>query len=271
MAAAARLFGSWKDRCLLPMFLTTAGTVAGFCCPATRVCRTCPEWFAWLYDLPDILPQARVSRRLEAVFRHNYRRSLEEHTNPQRPGYALGTEAGLLLCTWPKGGKPSLPFVYSNEVWTGIEYQVACSLIYSGKVSEGLEIVRTARQRYDGRARNPWNEYECGNYYARALASYGLLPALTGFHYSAVEKRLRISPRTTRSGRFFFATDGAWGNIRYNLDHRNLTVQVIEGQRPIRGIEVAANESEMALSTTLVKVAFISDSKRFHLAPEPGG
>ena len=77
------------------------------------------------------------------------------HANPQRPSYACGAEGGLLLCTWPKGGALSLPFVYSNEVWTGIEYQVASHLMLMGLVDEGLEIVRVCRDRYDGRVRNP--------------------------------------------------------------------------------------------------------------------
>lgn len=63
----------------------------------------------------------------------------------------------------------SLPFVYSNEVWTGIEYQVASHLMLQGEVEKGLEIVRACRQRYDGSVRNPFNEYECGHWYGRAL------------------------------------------------------------------------------------------------------
>ena len=54
------------------------------------------------------------------------------HANPQRPTYAMGDDGGLLLCSWPRGGKPLLPFVYSDEVWTGIEYQVASHLIMLG-------------------------------------------------------------------------------------------------------------------------------------------
>lgn len=95
------------------------------------------------------------------------KRDLSDHVNPQRPGYALGDEAGLLLCSWPRGGKPSLPFVYSDEVWTGIEYQVASHLIRMGQVEAGLAIVRAVRDRYDGRWRNPFDEY--GHFYARAM------------------------------------------------------------------------------------------------------
>ncbi len=110
-----------------------------------------------------------------SVYKYNFRKDLSDHVNPQRAGYAYGKEGGLILCSWPKGGQPALPFVYSNEVWTGIEYQVASHLILEGHVKEGLEIVRTCRQRYDGRIRNPFDEYECGHWYARAMASYGLI------------------------------------------------------------------------------------------------
>ena len=72
-------------------------------------------------------------------------------SNQQRATYAAGNEGGLLLCTWPKGGRLTLPFIYCNEVWTGIEYQVASHLMFSGEVEKGLEIVRTCRERYDGK------------------------------------------------------------------------------------------------------------------------
>ena len=62
-------------------------------------------------------------------------------------------------------------------VCTGIEYQVAAYLIVEGMVPEGLAIVRAARAWYDGHTRNPWNGYECGDYYTPAMASYALLIA----------------------------------------------------------------------------------------------
>ena len=109
------------------------------------------------------------------MHKYNLKHDLSGYANPQRPTYACGAEGGLLLCTWPKGGELSLPFVYSNEVWTGIEYQVASHLMLMGRVQEGLEVVRACRDRYDGRVRNPFDEYECGHWYARAMSSYALL------------------------------------------------------------------------------------------------
>lgn len=119
----------------------------------------------------------------------------------------------MLLCTWPNGGELSLPFVYSNEVWTGFEYQVASHLMLTGHVEEGLQIVRAARDRYDGRVRNPFNEYECGHWYARAMASYGLIQGLTGVRYDAVEQVLYLAPRIPGDFRAFLATAFGYGTV----------------------------------------------------------
>jgi uncharacterized protein (DUF608 family) len=82
-------------------------------------------WIARMCGLPDPVDADKLRSHLRAVHKHNLKSNLSDHANPQRPSYALGNEGGLLLCTWPKGGKLSLPFVYSDEVWTGIEHQVA--------------------------------------------------------------------------------------------------------------------------------------------------
>jgi len=152
-------------------------------------------WMAEIYGVQTPLSQSNVRSHLQALYQHNFKRDLSDHACLQRPGYAIGEEAGLILCSWPYGNKPTLPFVYSDEVWTGIEYQVASHMISVGLVSEGLELVAAARSRYDGHTRNPYNEYECGSYYARAMASFAVLNSLSGFRYSAVTQTLWLSPR----------------------------------------------------------------------------
>ena len=161
----------------------------------------------------QVLDRAKVRSHLLSVYRHNFKSDLSGFANPQRPSYACGNEGGLLLCTWPKGGEPSLPFVYSNEVWTGIEYQVASHLIRMGMVNQGLEIVRTCRDRYDGQVRNPFNEYECGHWYARAMSSYALLSALGGARYDAVEKVLHLEPGIKGDYRCFLSTATGYGTV----------------------------------------------------------
>jgi hypothetical protein len=152
-------------------------------------------WIARMCGLNDFMDTKKIQSHLLSVHKYNLLKDLSEHANPQRPAYALGKEGGLLLCSWPKGGKLSLPFVYSDEVWTGIEYQVASHLMLMGKVKEGLDIVRYCRDRYDGVRRNPFNEYECGHWYARAMSSYGMIQGLTGLCYDAVDKTLYIDSK----------------------------------------------------------------------------
>ena len=162
-------------------------------------------WIAACCGVDEFLDRAQVESHLLAVYRYNFWRDLSTHANPQRPTYALGKEGGLLLCTWPQGSAPTLPFPYSAEVWTGVEYQIAAHLMMLGHVAEGLEIVRAAR--------DPFDEYECGHWYARAMASYALLQGLTGARYDAVEKTLTVRPSVPGDFRAFFCTAAGYGTV----------------------------------------------------------
>ncbi len=72
--------------------------------------------------------------------RYNTRRGFRDFEHGFRI-YADRDDTGLLICTWPRGGRPEVPVRYCDEVWTGIEYQVAAHCIWEGMVDEGLEIV----------------------------------------------------------------------------------------------------------------------------------
>ncbi len=181
------------------------------------------SWLSRMCGLADPFDSSKIKNHLKAVHQHNYKANLHEHSNPQRPTFAIGDEGGLLLCSWPKGGMLSLPFVYSNEVWTGIEYQVASHLMLVGEVEKGLDIVRACRNRYDGQVRNPFNEYECGHWYARAMSSYGMLEGLTGVRYDAVTKVLHIDSKV---GDFtsFLSTASGFGTVTLKAGVPSLNV-----------------------------------------------
>ncbi len=208
-------------------------------------------WMATIYGINTPQNQANVRKHLKAVFQHNFKADLSKHVCTQRPGFALGAEPGLLLCTWPRGGKPTLPFVYSDEVWTGIEYQVASHLIETGLVDEGLTIVKAARSRYDGRLRNPWNEYECGSYYARAMASNALLGSLSGFRYSAAKKTLWLGPKlTAKKFKTFFSTASGFGTI--TLTDGAITIEMIEGRLAVDKLYLTFGGKTKTLDCSLV-------------------
>ncbi|NLD43486.1 MAG: hypothetical protein GX657_08335 [Chloroflexi bacterium] len=171
------------------------------------------QWFAHLVGLGYLFEPAHVRSAMRAVFQHNWRTDFWEHANPQRI-YALNDEQGLLLCSWPRGGRPEFPFVYSDEVWCGIEYQVASHLIYEGQVDEGLAIVKGLRARHDGVRRNPWNEFECGSHYARSLASWAVLTALAGFSFDLPHRAIGFAPRWREEDwASFWSVGSGWGTF----------------------------------------------------------
>jgi non-lysosomal glucosylceramidase len=115
------------------------------------------------------------------------------------------------MCTWPRGGRPRFPFVYSVEVWTGIEYQVAAHLVYAGQPDAAMEMVAAVQARHDGARRNPWNEVECGHHYARSMASWAVLLALSGFGCDVSAGTLTFAPALPGPFRGFFSNGTGWG------------------------------------------------------------
>jgi hypothetical protein len=116
---------------------------------------------------------------------------------------------------------------------TGFEYTAAVGMLYEGQRDRGLECIRDIRARYDGRKRSPFNEAECGHHYARAMASWAAVLALTGFHYSALAEELQFA---ARPGRWFWSTGHAWGTV--TLEEQNpgfqVRLQVVEGRMRLR-------------------------------------
>ncbi len=198
------------------------------------------QWWAHVLGLGRVLPAEHVRGALEAIRRHNFRRDLSDHEHRQRV-FACGNEAGLLNCTWPEGGRPKQPIPYCDEVWTGIEYAVAALMIYEGMREEALEIVEAVRSRHDGRRRNPWNEIECGDHYARAMSSWSLLDAAAGYHFDGPAGVLEVGPRFG-SGAFqgFLVLAEGWGIFRRETgrDRAETTVELRSGRLRLREFRI---------------------------------
>lgn len=182
------------------------------------------QWHAHVSGLGHILERSKVRSALSSVYRYNFRSSMRGLANTYRV-FALNEERGVVMCTWPRGQGPKIPVPYSSECMSGFEYQLASHMIYEGLVDEGLEIVQAVRERFDGRRRNPWSEIECGSNYARAMASYAVLLALSGFEYDMVKSHIGFNPKIHQDDfRVFWCIEPAWGLFELNADECVLSV-----------------------------------------------
>ena len=221
------------------------------------------QYYAHLTGLGTLLDEAHIKQTLKSIYRYNYRPSLDDHVNVQRT-YALNDEAGLLVCHYPEGKRPETPFPYFAEVWTGLEYSTAALMCSVGLVEEGLKIIESARLRHDGSRRNAWDEPECGYHYARPMAAWSPLLALSGFHYHAAEKSVTAKPtidvsRHSRSSeppeplhfRSLWSSGTGWGTFSQALHNPGLvfTLTVSEGSLACRSVKLASHPLSGEAST----------------------
>lgn len=190
---------------------------------------------------PLVLP-ANIRTTLESIYRYNYKRTLVNHESVQRT-YALNDEAAVVVCDYGKADRPEIPFPYYAEAWTGLEYSVAAMMFYNGMVPQGVEYIQNLRSRYDGVKRNPWDEAECGHHYARAMASWTSVVALSGFEYDGPGLAVSIVPRLPhRKFKCFWSTGTGWGAFSYSQvvrGGRQLDIQVLAGSLPCRSIQAS--------------------------------
>jgi hypothetical protein len=150
--------------------------------------------------------------------------------------FALGEERALLMASFPKS-RPAFPFPYFPEAMTGFEYTAAIGLLYEGQNEDGLACIRNIRDRYDGRKRSPFNEAECGHHYARAMASWAAVLALTGFRYSTVERAMSWAPH---AGAAFWSNGYAWGTcaVAPGDDGHRVALTVLHGAIRLRQFQL---------------------------------
>jgi len=177
-----------------------------------------------------------VRKALHSIRRYNRRIDFQDHFNCMR-SYVLGHERALLMAAYPRE-RPDHPFPYFSEVMTGFEYTAAVGMLYEGQTRAGLRTIRDVRARYDGRKRSPFDEAECGHHYARAMAAWGAVLALTGFHYSAVDGSLQLA---AQAGQHFWSTGYAWGTCRLQSEGAAWTteLEVLGGELRLQKIALA--------------------------------
>ncbi len=198
------------------------------------------HYLADVAGLGPLLDPKKVRTALESIHRYNTRPSLIAHECVERT-YALNDESALIVCDYTKPQRPEIPFPYYAEAWTGLEYATSSHMLYAGLIREGLESIRNARARYDGEKRNPWDEAECGHHYARAMAAWSGLLALSGFRYDGRSAAVVAVPRLAVSPfRCFWSSGTGWGAFSRSRTQASVSVslRVLAGELPCRSCEI---------------------------------
>ena len=209
------------------------------------------QYMAHVTGLGYLLDVQQIRKTMDSIFRYNFRETFANHFNVLR-SFVINDDAGLLICSWPHGDRPKVPFPYFSEVMTGFEYQAAALMMYEGMVDEGIRVVEAIRARFDGRMRNPWDEPECGHHYARAMAAWSSILALSGFHYDGVEKSIGFAPRySADTFRTFWAAGSAWGVYSQEKTNGKLSarIELLKGSMELKIVSLGTGEVMMKGAT----------------------
>ncbi len=217
------------------------------------------QYMAHICGLGYLGSKENMKTTLQSILQYNYRESMANHFNNMR-SYALGDESALLMASWPKG-RPKVPFPYFSEVMTGFEYAAAVGMLYEGMEEEGLQVIRNIRARYDGARRSPFNEAECGHHYARAMASWASVIAMSEFNYSAIDGSMTF---TSRPGTYFWSNGSAWGTC--TVSENKAELNLLSGEITLRkftlngmGTKVFDNNQLKAGETAKMEISAIME------------
>ena len=186
------------------------------------------QWHANILGLGDIFDKEQTKTALVNMYKYNFKKSMRGMTNTWR-NFSINDDAGAIMCDYPEHiYKPCIPISYSTETMHGFEYQMAGLLMSEGFMDEGLSIVKSVRDKYNGKNRNPWNEIECGSNYARSMASFAMLPILSGFMFDMPKKKIGFNPIINEENFCsFWSLDMGWGKV--NITKDKVELKVLEG------------------------------------------
>ncbi len=200
------------------------------------------QGWAFQTGLGYVYPEEMTKSALKAIWKYNWAPDVGPQNAAHKPErwFARPGEAGLFTCTWPRSRHMGPKSVrYRDEIWTGIEYQVAGHMAWEGMVTEALAICRGIHQRYHPSKHNPFNEIECGDHYARGMASWGVLLGLCGYVYHGPKGYFGFAPRITPEDfKAVFTAAQGWGSIVQKRKGRTQTntIAVKWGQLQVRAL-----------------------------------
>jgi non-lysosomal glucosylceramidase len=232
---------------------------------------------SWAYQLGlgRLYNKEMIHSALESLWKYNFVPDMgpfRDSISPQNNGrpYALAGDAGLVMCTWPLGGKRDdwkkhWQFGYFNEVMTGFEHQLAGHFIWEDKLDYGLSLIKAIHERYGATKRNPYNEIECSDHYSRAMASYGAFIAACGFTYNGPKGQIGFAPKLSPDNfKAAFTAAAGWGSLQQTrtANAQTNTITLEYGKLAIQQIQITIPEGRtvmnlaVALNQKPIKASF---------------
>jgi len=197
------------------------------------------QYMAHICGLGYLADPDKVKTTLTNIQKYNYIEDFSARFNNMR-SYVIGKESGLIMASWPNG-RLKVPFPYFAESMTGFEYAAAVGMIYEGQTDNGLKCIKAIRDRFDGQKRNPFDEPECGHHYARAMASWAAVLALSEFQYSAVDQSIHF---TDKPGTYFWSNGYSWGTceIKSTGKTTEATLKVLYGSLDLKTVSLTGHK-----------------------------
>ncbi len=197
----------------------------------------CGQWHANIIGLGRLFDEKQIESAVKSLYQNNFKKTLRNFVNPWRV-FSLNDESGAVICDYPEGAyKPAIPVPYCEETMHGFEYQLAGLLISEGMIEEGMSIVKSVRDRYNGSNRNPFNEIECGSNYARSMASFALIPLLSGFVFDLPHGTIGFEPKVSKENfSCIWSLGTGWGT--YTKNKNTTQIKLISGKLSLTAIKL---------------------------------
>lgn len=115
-------------------------------------------------------------------------------------------------------------------------------------------VVKAVRDRFDGKKRNPWNEFECGSNYARSMASYATIPILSGFVFDMPHNKIGFKPYNTENFKAIWSVLGAWGS--FEMNKKSAVLKIYEGNLTLKAFELKGEDKIKGIFADGKKIEF---------------
>lgn len=213
--------------------------------------------WAWQVGLGRVLDKEKTLSALRALWKYNYMPDVGPYIKDHHGGrfYALAGEGGMVMNTNPKnddnpyGEAKAWQIGYFSECMSGFEHQVAAHMMAEGMVEESLVLTKTIHDRYHAYKRNPFNEIECSDHYARAMASYGSFISACGFTYHGPKGEIGFAPKLNpKNFKAPFTAAEGWGTYSQQRNENLLSAQlnVVHGKLNLKKFRVDLDKNQKA-------------------------